>query len=45
MGDANALSTEKPCIDIDKIRADFPILSKEIGGKPLIYLDNGATTQ
>ena len=45
MGDANALSTEKPCIDVDKIRADFPILSKEIGGKPLIYLDNGATTQ
>ena len=45
MGDANILSTEKPCIDVDKIRADFPILSKEIGGKPLIYLDNGATTQ
>jgi len=27
------------------LRADFPILSREIGGKPLVYLDNGATTQ
>jgi len=27
------------------VRADFPILSREIGGKPLVYLDNGATTQ
>jgi cysteine desulfurase/selenocysteine lyase len=45
MGDANTVSTENPCIDVDKIRADFPVLSKEIGGKPLIYLDNGATTQ
>lgn len=32
-------------IDIDKIRADFPILSTTVYGKPLIYLDNGATTQ
>ena len=31
--------------DIDKIRADFPILSRQIGGKPLVYFDNGATTQ
>lgn len=31
--------------DINKIRADFPILSKEIYGKPLVYLDNAATTQ
>lgn len=27
------------------VRADFPILSREIEGKPLVYLDNGATTQ
>ena len=45
MGDAKTISIKKPCIDVDKIRADFPVLSKEIGGKPLIYLDNGATTQ
>lgn len=32
-------------IDIDKIRADFPILSEKIYGKPLVYLDNAATTQ
>ncbi|OFX25043.1 MAG: cysteine sulfinate desulfinase [Bacteroidetes bacterium GWA2_31_9] len=31
--------------DIKKIRADFPILSREVNKKPLIYLDNGATTQ
>lgn len=32
-------------LDIDKIREQFPILSREIDGKPLIYLDNAATTQ
>lgn len=31
--------------DIEKIRADFPILSRTVYGKPLVYLDNGATTQ
>lgn len=31
--------------DIQKIRQDFPILSREVYGKPLIYLDNAATTQ
>jgi cysteine desulfurase/selenocysteine lyase len=31
--------------DIDKIRADFPILSREVNGKPLVYLDNGASAQ
>lgn len=31
--------------NIQKIREDFPILSREVYGKPLIYLDNGATTQ
>lgn len=32
-------------IDIQKVRADFPILRREVNGKPLVYLDNGATTQ
>ena len=32
-------------LDIEKIRKDFPILSREIYGRPLVYLDNGATTQ
>ncbi len=31
--------------DINKVRADFPILSREVHGKPLVYLDNAATTQ
>lgn len=31
--------------DIDKVRADFPLLKREVNGKPLVYLDNGATTQ
>ena len=31
--------------DIQKIREDIPILQREVYGKPLIYLDNGATTQ
>ena len=31
--------------DIYKIREDFPILGREVYGKPLVYLDNGATTQ
>lgn len=32
-------------LDVNKIRKDFPILSREVYGKPLVYLDNGATTQ
>ena len=32
-------------LDIQKIRADFPILSQKINGKPLVYFDNGATSQ
>ncbi|MEL7092821.1 MAG: cysteine desulfurase [Pseudomonadota bacterium] len=31
--------------DVDAIRADFPILSREVNGKPLVYLDNGASAQ
>lgn len=31
--------------DVDKIRADFPILSREVNNKPLTYLDNGASAQ
>lgn len=32
-------------LDITKIRADFPILNREVHGKPLVYFDNGATSQ
>ena len=31
--------------DVEKIRKDFPILSRAVHGKPLVYLDNGATSQ
>lgn len=31
--------------DITRVRADFPILNQQINDKPLVYLDNGATTQ
>ena len=32
-------------LNVTKIRADFPILRRKIGGKPLVYLDNAATSQ
>ncbi len=32
-------------LDIESIRKDFPILGRDVYGKPLIYFDNGATTQ
>jgi cysteine desulfurase/selenocysteine lyase len=31
--------------DVDKVRADFPILARKVNGKPLVYLDNGASAQ
>ncbi len=31
--------------DVDAVRRDFPILSREVNGKPLVYLDNGASAQ
>lgn len=39
------MSTETAIINLQKIRADFPILNREINGKPLVYFDNGATAQ
>ncbi len=32
-------------LDLQKIRADFPILTQKVNGKPLVYFDNGATAQ
>jgi len=34
-----------PSYDVERIRADFPILYREVYGKPLVYLDNGASAQ
>lgn len=39
------LPWEKPGYEVEGIRADFPILSRPVGGKQLIWLDNAATTQ
>jgi len=36
---------ETRVLDIDAVRADFPILQRRINGKPLIYLDSAATSQ
>tara|TARA_R110002049_G_scaffold119812_4_gene274127 strand:- start:1107 stop:2333 length:1227 start_codon:yes stop_codon:yes gene_type:complete len=36
---------EKTILDIQKIRKDFPILSRTVNGQPLVYLDNAATSQ
>jgi cysteine desulfurase/selenocysteine lyase len=32
-------------LDIERIRADFPLLSRQVHGKPLIYFDNANTSQ
>jgi cysteine desulfurase / selenocysteine lyase len=45
MPDTDTLTTAKPPFDVDQIRADFPVLSQTVHGKPLVYLDNAATTQ
>lgn len=36
---------EMSSFDVNKIREDFPVLSQEVNGKPLVYLDNGASSQ
>ena len=40
----NIKNDSKMSINIEKIREDFPILKKEIYGKPLVYMDNAATS-
>ncbi len=45
MNDLSTMTAPSPTFDIDKVRADFPILSKEIYGKPLVFLDSGASAQ
>ena len=44
MSNLNTAVTGNPVINVEKIRKDFPLLSQTVRGKPLIYLDNGATT-
>ena len=40
-----AVAPGQRLFDIHQLRNDFPVLDQEINGKPLVYLDNGATTQ
>src|SRR5262249_59524622 len=44
---AARIVAEPACLDLDveRIREDFPILAQEVHGRPLVYLDNAATTQ
>ena len=44
MSNSNTAVKGNAVFDVEKIRKDFPILSQTVRGKPLIYLDNGATT-
>ncbi|MEE9575055.1 MAG: cysteine desulfurase [Gammaproteobacteria bacterium] len=45
MPKTNIANNFKPSLDVERIRQDFPILHQEINGKPLVYLDNAATSQ
>lgn len=42
---ATPLQNSVSNLDIDKIRSEFPVLQQKVNGKPLVYLDNAATTQ
>ena len=42
---AGSRSKKESMYDVEEIRKQFPILQREVYGKPLVYLDNGATTQ
>jgi cysteine desulfurase/selenocysteine lyase len=39
------VASTKPHFNVETIRKDFPILSREVNGKPLVYFDNAATSQ
>ncbi|HVS27549.1 MAG TPA: cysteine desulfurase [Burkholderiales bacterium] len=48
MNKASMVRNEKPkapALDVARVRADFPILARSINGKPLVYLDNAASSQ
>ncbi len=39
------LISDTGLLDVQKLRSDFPILSRKVNGRPLVYFDNAATTQ
>src|SRR5262249_19880971 len=45
MSTAARVRGETAALDLERLRRDFPILSRRVHGKPLVYLDNAATTQ
>ncbi len=42
---ATPLQNSMAILDVEKLRSEFPILQQQVNGKPLVYLDNAATTQ
>jgi cysteine desulfurase/selenocysteine lyase len=42
---ASAAAPPRPQLDVERVRADFPLLQQTVRGKPLVYLDNAATSQ
>jgi cysteine desulfurase/selenocysteine lyase len=45
MSTAHVLQRSRPAFDVERVRADFPILRTRMQGRPLIYLDSAASTQ
>jgi len=45
MSNPHAVAEVVDAFDVERVRADFPALHQEVNGKPLVYLDNAATTQ
>ena len=43
--EADRAPSPAPAFDVHRVRADFPVLQQQVNGKPLVYLDNGATSQ
>jgi len=41
----SSIGPSHPLLDVERVRRDFPILGQQVRGKPLVYLDNAATTQ
>ena len=41
---ADSAATSQP-LDVQRLRADFPVLATQVHGKPLVYFDNAATSQ
>ena len=42
---AKARTADVPNFDVERIRADFPLLSRQVHDKQIVYLDNAATSQ